>query len=84
MLETESELGESVYTVQSWCMHKAQRKSKANLRMDAFEAEMVRAAQFYNLQAARGLAKCNAPLAEAAFIAGACWAKQVLLGQGNE
>jgi hypothetical protein len=64
-------------------MHKAQQQSKPNLSMDAFEVEMVEAARFYNLQATRGQAKGYLPPAEAAFIAGACWANEVLLGQGN-
>jgi hypothetical protein len=52
--------------------------------MDAFEAEMVEAARFYNLQATLGQAKGYVPPAEAAFIAGACWARQVLLREGKE
>ena len=65
-------------------MHKARQQSKPNLRMDAFEAEMVEAARFYNLQATLGQAKGYVPPAEAAFIAGACWARQVLNGEEKE
>jgi hypothetical protein len=47
--------------------------------MDTFEAEMVEAARHYHLQVTHGQAKgCVAPEITA-FIAGACWARQVLL-----
>jgi hypothetical protein len=60
-------------------MRKAPRQSKANLRMDTFEAEMVEAARLYHLQVAQGKAKGYVAPEIAAFIAGACWARQVLL-----
>jgi hypothetical protein len=83
-VDTELELDDTGYTIELLRMQKAQQQSKPNLRMDAFEAEMVEAARFYNLQATRGQAKGYVPPVEAAFIAGACWAKEVLPGEGEE
>ena len=49
-----------------------------------FDLEMVEAARFYQLQHAYGRAKSYIPVEVAAFIAGACWARQVLVGKKRE
>jgi hypothetical protein len=45
---------------------------------------MLEAARIYHLQLAHGRAKGYMPVEVAAFIAGACWAKQVLVGERKD
>jgi len=51
---------------------------------DAFDSEMVEAALVYYQELAHGQAKGYVPVEVAAFIAGACWARQLLLGEEKE
>jgi hypothetical protein len=44
---------------------------------------MLEAARIYHLQLAHGQAKGYMPVEVAAFIAGACWAKQVIVAEGK-
>jgi len=45
---------------------------------------MLDAARVYHLHVAHGQAKGYVPVEVAAFIAGACWAKQVIVGEGKD
>lgn len=65
-------------------MRQAQRQSKPNLGRNAFDLKMLEAARFYHLQLAHGQAKGYMPVEVSAFIAGACWAKQVLMSCEKE
>ena len=56
------------------------RQSESNLGTDNFDAEMAEAALVYRRELAPGRAKGYVPVEVAAFIVGACWARQVLLG----
>jgi hypothetical protein len=60
-------------------MPRLRPQSKKNLGMDTFSSEMLEAARFYHLQHANRQAKGYVPVEIAAFIAGACWARQVLV-----
>jgi hypothetical protein len=60
-------------------MPRAPRRSKANLKIDTFEAEMVDAARLYQLQVTQGNAKGYVAPEIAAFICRRCCARQVLL-----
>ena len=57
------------------------RQNKSHLGTDDFDSSVVEAAWAYHRQIGAGYAKGNVPVEVAAFIAGACWAKQVLLGE---
>ena len=59
-------------------------ESKSNLGTDNFDSSVVQAAWAYHMQIGVGGPKSNVSVELAAFIAGACWAKQVLVGGGNE
>jgi hypothetical protein len=61
-------------------MRNEPRQSESNLGTDSFDAEMVEAALVYHWELAPGRANGYVPVDVAAFIAGACWARQVLLG----
>jgi hypothetical protein len=50
----------------------------------AFDSEMLVAARIYQVHLAHGRTKSYMPLEVAAFIAGACWAKQFLLEEGKD
>ena len=54
------------------------RQSDSNLGTDNFDSSVVEAAWTYHQQIDAGDAKGHVPVEVAAFIAGACWAKQVL------
>jgi hypothetical protein len=62
-------------------MRKARRRSKSNLGTDNFDSSVIEAAWAYHRQIGAGHAKGHVPVEVAAFIAGACWAKQVLKSQ---
>jgi hypothetical protein len=59
-------------------MRQAGRQSNLNLGTDDFDSSVVEAAWAYHVQIRAGNAKGYVPVEVAAFIAGACWAKQVL------
>jgi DNA-binding CsgD family transcriptional regulator len=60
-------------------MLKSRRQSKSNLGTDTFDLEMLEAAWACHRQIGAGDAKGYVPVEVAAFIAGACWAKLMLL-----
>jgi hypothetical protein len=64
-------------------MRKARQQSKPNLRTDNFDSSVVQAAWTYDQQIGAGYAKGNVRAEVAAFIAGACWAKEVLAEKGE-
>jgi hypothetical protein len=61
-------------------MRETERQSRSNLATDDFDSSVVEAAWNYHRQIGGSHAKGNVPVELAAFIAGACWARQVLLG----
>jgi hypothetical protein len=65
-------------------MRNAQRQSKSNLGTDDFDASVVEAAQAYHMQIGIRYAKSRTPIEVAAFITGACWARQVLESREKE
>src|SRR6516165_11292152 len=62
-------------------MPQARRQSESNPGTDNFDAEMVEAALVYYRELAPRRANGYIPIEVAAFIAGACWARQVLVGE---
>ena len=60
-----------------------QQQPKPNLGTNDFDSSVVEAAWAYHLQIGDD-AKGNVPGEVAAFISGACWAKQVLFGEEKE
>jgi hypothetical protein len=65
-------------------MRNTRRQLERDLETDDFDSSVVQAAWAYHTQIGVGGPKSNVPVELAAFIAGACWAKQVLVGEGNE
>ena len=65
-------------------MPEERKRSKPNLGMNDFDSSVVQAAYAYHLQIGASHAKGNVSVEVAAFIAGACWAKQVHLGAENK
>jgi hypothetical protein len=65
-------------------MRNAQWQSKSNLGTDDFDASVVEAAQAYHMLIGIRYAKSRTPIEVAAFIAGACWAKEVLKSPERE
>jgi hypothetical protein len=59
-------------------MRKAWRQSNLNLRTDDFDSSVFQAAWAYHQQIGARHAKGNLPIEVPAFIAGACWARQLL------
>ena len=59
-------------------MRHQRRQPKPNLGTEDFDSAVVEAAWAYHVQIRAGNAKGYVPVELAAFIAGACWAKQVL------
>jgi hypothetical protein len=59
------------------------RQSKPNLGTDSFDAEMVEAALIYYRERVADLARGEIPVEVVAFVAGACWARQVLAERGE-
>ena len=59
-------------------MQNGSNESNPNLGTDTFDSEMVEAAGLYRLQLRDRQAKGYLSVVQAAFIAGACWARQVL------
>jgi hypothetical protein len=62
-------------------MRKARRQSKPTLGTDNFDSAVVEAAWTYHQQIGVGYAKGNVSVEVAAFVAGACWARQVLVAE---
>jgi hypothetical protein len=60
------------------------RRSDSNLGKDDFDSSVVEAAWTYHMQIGVDGDKGYIPVEVAAFIAGACWARQVLLGDEKE
>ena len=58
--------------------------SEPNLALDNFDSAIVEAAWTYHLQTSAAATKGNVPVEVAAFIAGACWAKQTLKSYKGE
>jgi hypothetical protein len=65
-------------------MRRAERQSKSNLGTGDFDSSVVEAARAYHMQFSALYAKSHTPVEVAAFIAGACWARQVLVGEKKE
>jgi hypothetical protein len=59
----------------------ARQYSDSNLGKNDFDSSVVEAAWTYHIQIGVGGDKGCVPLEVAAFIAGACWARQVLAGK---
>jgi hypothetical protein len=59
-------------------MRNTRRQLEPDLGTDDFDSSVVEAAWAYHVQIRAGNAKGYVPVEVAAFIAGACWAKQVL------
>jgi len=60
------------------------QQSRLNLGTDDFDSSVVQAGWVYHRQISVGCPKSNAPVELAAFIAGACWARQVMVGEGKD
>jgi len=65
-------------------MRNTRRQLEHGLGTDDFDSSVVQAAWAYHTQLGVGGPKSNAPVEFAAFIAGACWAKEVLVGERME
>jgi hypothetical protein len=65
-------------------MYKEPRQRESNFGADSFDAEMVEAALIYHQERVADLARGEVPVEVVAFVAGACWARQVLLGDDKE
>jgi hypothetical protein len=65
------------------CMRMTERRSDSNFEQDDFDSSVVEAAWTYHMQIGLGGDKAYVPVELAAFIAGACWARQVLAGKGE-
>ena len=61
-----------------------QRQSRSNLGTDDFDSSVIQAAWAYHMQIGVGGPKGNVPVELAAFIAGACWARQVIVAEGKD
>jgi hypothetical protein len=59
------------------------RQPKPDLGIESFDSAVVQAAYAYHVQIG-GHARGNVPVEVAAFIAGACWVRQVLVGGENK
>jgi hypothetical protein len=62
-------------------MRKARWQSKSNSGTDNFDSSVIEAAWAYQRQIGAGGAKGHVPVEVAAFIAGACWAREALKSQ---
>ena len=60
------------------------QQSEPNLALDNFHSAVIEAAWTYHLQLGAGDAKGDVPVEVAAFVAGACWAKQALKSCNEE
>ena len=60
------------------------RQLKRDLGTDDFDSSVVQAAWAYHTQIGVGGPKSNVPVEFAAFIAGACWARQVIVAEKEE
>jgi hypothetical protein len=65
-------------------MRTARCQSNSDLGTDNFDSSVVQAAWAYHQQIGGSNAKGNVPVEGAAFIAGACWAKQMLVKERKE
>jgi hypothetical protein len=59
-------------------MRPSRRQSNSNLATDNFDSSVLQAAWAYHQQIGAHHAKANVPVEVPAFLAGACWAKQLL------
>jgi hypothetical protein len=64
-------------------MRVERQQSKPSLGTENFDSSVVQAAWAYHRHIG-GHAKGNVPVEVAAFIAGACWAKEVLVGERKD
>jgi hypothetical protein len=55
-----------------------------HLGTDDFDSSVVQAAWAYHTQIGVGGPRSNVPVELAAFIAGACWARQVIVAKGKD
>ena len=65
-------------------MRNTRRQLERDLGTDDFDSSVVQAAWTYHTQIGVGGPKSNVPVELAAFIAGACWAKEVLVGERKD
>ena len=65
-------------------MREPERQSRSNLGTDDFDSSVIQAAWAYHMQIGVGGPKGNVPVELAAFIAGACWARQVIVAEGKD
>jgi hypothetical protein len=65
-------------------MRNTRRQLERDLGTDDFDSSVVQAAWAYHRQIGAGHAKGNVPVEVAAFIAGACWAKEELVGERKD
>ena len=65
-------------------MRTTRRQLERDLGTDDFDSSVVQAAWAYHMQIGVGGPKSNVPVELAAFIAGACWAKEVLVGERKD
>ena len=77
-------LQEELHTISQYCMRYAQPQSRSNLRMENFDSSVVEAAWAYHRQIGGSHAKRNVPVEVAAFIAGACWGRHMLVAEKEE
>jgi hypothetical protein len=64
-------------------MRTMRRQLERDLGTDDFDSSVVQAAWAYHVQIGSG-AKGNVPVELAAFIAGACWARQMIVAEGKD
>jgi hypothetical protein len=83
-LDEDQKLRQILHTIDSYCMPQSRERSKPDLGTNDFDSSVVQAAYAYHRQIGAGHAKGNVPVEVAAFIAGACWARQVVLGGENK
>ena len=67
-----------------YCMREPERQSRSNLGTDDFDSSVIQAAWAYHMQIGVGGPKSNVSVELAAFIAGACWARQVIVAEGKD
>ena len=65
-------------------MREPERQSRSNLGTDDFDSSVIQAAWAYHMRIGVGGPKGNVPVELAAFIAGACWARQVIVAEGKD
>jgi hypothetical protein len=83
-LDQDPKLRQILHTHYNYCMPDQRQRFKPTLGTNDFDSSAVQAAYAYHLKIGASHAKGNVSVGVAAFIAGACWAKQVLLGGENK